>query len=210
MYKVFVNELPLILTDTLPEKFSGKIFSLTPESVKKAIEGLVTNKLTKAIVFDSDSEALLKNFSAIIPKVVAAGGRVRNNEGKYLFIFRNNKWDLPKGKLDKGEAIKKAAVREVEEETGVRGLEIQGFLATTYHIFKRSGQYKLKEVHWFEMKTDYSKKLVPQLNEGITKVKWKGPKKTKKALENSYVTIKSLFDDEKAKANPKSLPIQNL
>lgn len=198
MYKVFVNELPLILTDTLPEKFSGKIFSLTEESIFKAIDGLVTNKLSKAVVYDSDSEALLRNFSAIVPKVVAAGGRVKNIKGKYLFIYRNNKWDLPKGKLDKGEAIKSAAIREVEEETGATGLKIDCFLATTYHIFKRSGKYRLKEVHWFDMTTDYSKKLTPQLDEGITKVSWKGPNKTKKALKNSYVTIKSLFENEKS------------
>lgn len=197
MYKVFVNELPLILTDKLPEKFSGKIFSLTHESVHKAIELLVSNKIQKAMVYDSDGEAMLKNLSNIIPKVIAAGGRVQNDRGKYLFIYRNGKWDLPKGKLDKGEGIKSAAIREVEEETGVTGLKIENFLATTYHIFKRSGQYRLKEVHWFEMRTDYSKNLVPQLDEGITKVKWKGPRKTKKALKNSYVTIKSLFETEK-------------
>ncbi|NKI33377.1 NUDIX hydrolase [Croceivirga thetidis] len=198
MYKVFVNELPLLLTDKLPEKFDGKIYSLNKDSVLKAIDGLITKKISSAIIYDSDGESLLKNFSGIIPKVVAAGGRVKNSKGKYLFIYRNDKWDLPKGKLDKGEGIKKAAIREVEEETGVEGLKIECFLATTYHIFKRSGQYRLKEVHWFDMTSDYSNKLVPQLNEGITKVKWKGPKKTQKALQNSYVTIKSLFEIESA------------
>lgn len=198
MYKVFVNELPLLLTDKLPERSNNEIFSVTQESILKAIKALMTNKISSAIIYDPDGEALLKKFSNIIPKVVAAGGRVKNSRGKYLFIYRNDKWDLPKGKLDKGEGIKTAAIREVEEETGVNRLKIEGFLATTYHIFKRSGEYRLKEVHWFDMSTDYDHKLVPQLNEGITKVKWKGPKKTNKALKNSYVTIKSLFEIESA------------
>ena len=127
--------------------------------------------------------------------IVAAGGLVKNKKGKVLFIFREGKWDLPKGKLDKGESMEDAAIREVEEETGVKGLKIVRYLQTTYHIFKRSGRYKLKKVIWFEMVTDFDGDLIPQHNEGITKVKWKGPKKTKKALENSYRNIRILFEE---------------
>ena len=99
----------------------------------------------------------------------------------------------PKGKLDKGETIEACALREVAEETGVKGLKIENFLQTTYHIFKRNGEYKLKEVHWYAMKTSYKGELKGQKNEGIEKVKWKGPKKIKKALDNSYANIKILF-----------------
>ena len=127
--------------------------------------------------------------------MVAAGGVVTNKEGKVLFIYRNDKWDLPKGKLDKGESIPEAAVREVEEETGVKGLKIENFLKTTYHIFKRNGVYKLKEVHWFAMKTSFKGELVGQKEEGIEKVKWKGPEKIREALQNSYINIKILFEE---------------
>ena len=126
--------------------------------------------------------------------VVAAGGKVVNHKGKVLFIYRNDKWDLPKGKLDKGETIEAAAIREIEEETGVGELTITSFLAKTYHVFKRGGVYKLKETHWYNMTSNHSGKLSGQLEEGITKVKWKGPKKTKKALKNSYSNIKLLFE----------------
>ena len=74
-------------------------------------------------------------------------------------------------------------------------MRIQNFLRTTYHIFKRSDTYKLKEVHWYAMKTNYEGPLTGQEDEGIMKVKWKGPKKIKKALETSYTNIKILFED---------------
>ena len=82
----------------------------------------------------------------------------------------------------------------MEEETGVKGLEIENFLRTTYHVFKRNGKFKLKEVHWYAMKTGYAGKLVGESSEGIEKVKWKGPEKIKIALQNSYVNIRSLFE----------------
>jgi len=193
MYKVFVNELPLILTDVMSEKGSDNVYPLSEKSIFQAIKALERHEIDQATIYHDNAEFLFKTFCAIVPKVVAAGGRVKNAKGKWLFIYRNGKWDLPKGKLDSGESIENAAVREVEEETGVGGLTITNFLAITYHIFQRSGHYKLKEVHWFDMKTDHSKKLVPQLEEGITKVKWKGPRKTRKALTNSYQTIIGLF-----------------
>jgi ADP-ribose pyrophosphatase YjhB (NUDIX family) len=195
MYKVFVKELPLILTNKLSETSNGKYFLLNGDAVQDAIENLFKKKLREAYIYHPNHEEILKKFCKTIPKEVAAGGVVTNKEGKVLFIYRNDKWDLPKGKLDKGESIEECALREVEEETGVKKLKIENFLKTTYHIFKRNGKYKLKEVHWFAMKTSYDGKLSGQLSEGIEKVKWKGPKKIKKALENSYINIKSLFGE---------------
>lgn len=84
-------------------------------------------------------------------------------------------------------------MREVEEETGVRGLEIIKPLNTTYHIFKRHGKYKIKITYWFAMKTKFDGILQPQQNEGITKVEWLSPLETKKALQNSYANIKLLI-----------------
>ncbi len=195
MYKVFVNESPLILTNKLSETANGKYFLLNEEAIGEAITALSKKKLSEAFIYHPNHEEILRKFTKKIPLVVAAGGVVTNKKGKVLFIYRNDKWDLPKGKVDKGETIKQAAIREVEEETGVKGLKIENFLKTTYHIFKRNGVYKLKEVHWFAMKTSYTGELVGQKSEGIEKVKWKGPKKIQKALENSYTNIKILFGD---------------
>ncbi|MDX1364373.1 NUDIX hydrolase [Arenibacter latericius] len=195
MYKVFVNESPLILTNKLSDATNNKYFLLNTSSINEAISALASKKLDEAFIYHPNKEEILKKFSKKIPLVVAAGGVVTNKEGKVLFIYREGKWDLPKGKLDKGETIEECALREVEEETGVKGLKIENFLKTTYHIFKRNGGYKLKQVHWYAMRTNYKGDLKGQASEGIKKVKWKGPEKIKKALENSYANIRILFEE---------------
>lgn len=194
MYKVFVKDAPLVLTSKLSETVNGQYFLLNGTAIQDAIESLDKKKLPEAFIYHPNGEEILRKFTKKIPMEIAAGGVVTNKEGKVLFIYRNNKWDLPKGKLEKNESIKECALREVEEETGVKGLKIENFLATTYHIFKQGGQYRLKEVHWYAMKTSYKGPLIGQKSEGIMKVKWKGPRKIKKALENSYTNIRTLFE----------------
>lgn len=195
MYKVFVNDSPLILTNRLSETVNGNYFLLNGTAINDAIKALMKNKMEQAFIYHPNTEEILKKFTKKIPLVVAAGGVVTNPEGRVLFIYRNDKWDLPKGKIDKGESIEECAIREVMEETGVKDLVIENFLTTTYHIFKSNGKYKLKEVHWYAMKTTYDGKLKGEKKEGIVKVKWKGPRKIRKALENSYTNIRILFED---------------
>ncbi|CAM4342714.1 NUDIX hydrolase [Zobellia nedashkovskayae] len=193
MYKVFVNELPLILTNKLSETGGGEYFLLNEASIQEAIKALRKKKLTEAYIYHPNHEDILKKFTHKIPLVVAAGGVVTNDLGEVLFIYRNDKWDLPKGKLDKGESIEACAIREVMEETGVKDLRIENFLRITYHIFSNNGVYTLKEVHWYAMRTSFMGKLKPEKKEGIIKAKWKGPKKIQEALLNSYNNIKILF-----------------
>ena len=119
------------------------------------------------------------------------------NFGCLNFIFRNWKWDLPKGGIEREEEIADTAIREVEEETGVNKLEITRKLQKTYHIFKRNGKYKLKITHWFEMQTNFEGTPFPQANEGIEKAVWLNPEQIKEALKNSYENIKLLFEEEK-------------
>ena len=145
----------------------------------------------------NDPTMLLESFKSKLPVVQAGGGLVRNQSGKMLFIFRKGKWDLPKGKINKGETFGEGAKREVKEETGVKKLQLNDLAGITYHIFKRNNKYQLKETHWFYMDTTYTGKLKPQIEEDITIVKWKGPDKTAEALENSYGNIKYLLKDLK-------------
>ena len=194
MYKIFVGNKPIILTTKVETETNFKNFLIDSVDINKVLSKLKKDKYDSVHLIGSDKEMLLKIFLSLLPNVIAGGGKVYNNKNEILFIFRNGKWDLPKGKIEPKETINQTALREVEEETGVKGLEIENFLRTTYHIFKRNGHYKLKEVHWFAMKTSYKGPLLGQLEEGIVKVKWKGPDKIKKALQNSYTNIKVLFE----------------
>ena len=111
-------------------------------------------------------------------------------------IFRNGKWDLPKGKLEVGENIKECAIREVQEECGVSGLSIINALQDTYHTYEINGKKILKRTYWFKMKTNFTADLIPQLEEGITKVEWVSKEGISTRLENSYENINELFADE--------------
>ncbi len=194
MYKVFVNDKPIILTTKNVEKSGFTNFPLKGVDIGEIIS-LLDKKNTEGVkLIHKKKKKLLKKFLKLLPIVIAGGGKVYNDDGKILFIYRNKKWDLPKGKIEGNESIEQTAIREVEEETKVEGLKIIKPLPITYHIFKRNGKHKIKVTHWYEMKTSFKGALEPQEDEGITKVKWLGKKKTKKALKNSYANIKQLFN----------------
>ncbi len=193
MYKIFVGDKPIILSTTTVNKPGVKSYKLKKVFLRNIVRKLNNSSLEKVYLVHKNEEKLLKKFLKKAPNVIAGGGKVYNTKGKVLFIFRNGKWDLPKGKIEKGESIEETAVREVEEETGVKRLKIVKPLETTYHIFKRRGRYRIKITYWFEMQTKFEGKLYPQEKEGITKVKWLGKKKTQKALQNSYSNIKILM-----------------
>ena len=194
MYKVFVNDKPLFLTNEIQKETDFQLFLLESVDIKQLIVNIFKNKVDKAFLYHPDEKEMMKKLKTKIPVEKAGGGLVYNENNEVLFIFRNKKWDLPKGGTEKGEDIEQTAIREVEEETGVSGLKITKKLDKTYHIFKRNGQYKLKITHWFEMQTTCKDKLVAQANEGIEKAEWKSPKEIKSCLLNSYENIKLLFE----------------
>jgi 8-oxo-dGTP pyrophosphatase MutT (NUDIX family) len=132
-------------------------------------------------------------FCADYSLIEAAGGLVYNNENQLLMIFRNNKWDLPKGKLEQNENIKECAIREVQEECGVSGLSIVNSLNNTYHTYEIKGEKILKCTYWFEMKTNFKGNLIPQTEEGITNVVWVDKQDIAEKLENSFGNINELF-----------------
>lgn len=192
MYRVFVNDKPILLTTEISEETNFKNYLLDTVNIEKVIKELNTTDLEAVRLIHKNPDKLLKKFLKKLPNVIAGGGKVYNEQGDILFIFRNNKWDLPKGKAESKESIEETSIREVEEETGVKDLEIVKPLDITYHIFKRHGKYKIKVTHWFEMKTTYSGVLEPQENEGITKVEWLNAAESANALNNSYANIKLL------------------
>ena len=192
MYYIFVNDKPIILTTAVEKEDGFKNFLLAEVNIGKVIKKLNSSALKEVRLIGKNEDKLIKKFLKLLPNVEAGGGKVYNAQGKVLFIFRNDKWDLPKGKAEKNESIEETSMREVEEETGVKGLEVVRPLETTYHIFKRNGKHKIKVTYWFEMKTLFKGPLLPQEEEGITKVEWLSIEESQKALGNSYANIRRL------------------
>ena len=193
MYRIFVNDKPIILTTEVSPEHKFKNYLLSSVNIGKVIKELNSTSLEEVRIIGKKQERLIKKFLKKLPNVIAGGGKVLNDDGDVLFIYRNDKWDLPKGKTEGNETIEETALREVEEETGVSGLSIVKPIETTYHIFKRNGKHKIKITYWFEMKTSFTGPLFPQENEGITKVVWLNQEEQIKALDNSYANIRSLI-----------------
>jgi 8-oxo-dGTP pyrophosphatase MutT (NUDIX family) len=164
--------------------------------IEQIIIKMFNNKIKKCYLYYPDEKVLFKKLTEKIPVQRAGGGLVYNNKGEVLFIFRNGKWDLPKGGKEKGEKMPTTAMREVEEETGVNRLTVTKKLQKTYHVFKRNGRFKLKITHWFEMTSDFDGIPLAQADEGIEKVAWFNPEQIQEALKNSYENIKLLFEEE--------------
>ena len=185
MYKVFFNQKPIVLTTSLILPSKDSPFFYVKFTHKKFIVRVLKSKKIKMLyLYHSKEEKLWYYFLGMFKLIEASGGLVKNiKTNHFLFIFRNKKWDLPKGRINKNEEVKNAAIREVEEETGVQNLSIIKPLNTTYHIFKKNRKYRLKKTFWYLMHTDYSNKLTPEIKEGIDKAVW--------IEKNAIVTLKS-------------------
>tara|TARA_B100000683_G_scaffold2328_1_gene2510 strand:+ start:60 stop:644 length:585 start_codon:yes stop_codon:yes gene_type:complete len=145
-------------------------------------------------VFSMDPYEELIKYYADHKLIRAAGGLVQN-DGYFLWIYRNNIWDLPKGKIEDNESISDAALREVKEECGLKGMiEISHKIIVTYHTYQLRDVKVLKETHWFFMHFDGAKNTIPQIEEGITKVCWKSKDESTSLALKSYPSILSVFD----------------
>ena len=174
MYKVFFNQKPILLTtDIISPKEDSPFFYVKFTNKKFVVQILKSKKVKMLYLYHSKEDKLWYYFLSMFKLIEAAGGLVRNlKTNHFLFIFRNKKWDLPKGRINKNEEVQIAAIREVEEETGVENLTITKPLNTTYHIFKRNRKYRLKKTFWYLMETDYDGELTPEIKEGIEKAIW--------------------------------------
>lgn len=193
MYKVFVNDCPIILTDNKINAIKFMLVHFESIQVDEIVAQIFQNKLPGITLFCENLEESWIKFQSCFKSQKAAGGKVLNANNEVLFIFRFNKWDLPKGKLDKGESISECAIREVEEECGITNLQIIKPLETTYHMYQEKGNTILKTTYWFLMHTDFVGELTPQSEEGIEQVVFKNVAEVKTALENTYENIKLLF-----------------
>jgi len=196
IYKIYMNQSALVLADFIPKNLTN-IQSIDHQDFD--FEKLF--KQAKQNTYPTTYFILIKKpkeiFSIIkkrIKVIKAAGGLVKNGNGDYLFIHRLDKWDLPKGKVDDGESMKRAAVREVEEECGIKVDYLGQKIMTTYHAYQLKGELVLKKTNWYEMGVNKVPRLKPQLEEDITAAIWLGKGKFGRIRENTYPLIEDLLD----------------
>lgn len=194
MYAIFINDSVIYLAEK-PQK-STEIVTKKYESdnflavVKKILDG---DKATKLCFFHHDIDELIEKFKNSFKVIEAGGGVVFNEKDEMLWIYRNNIWDLPKGKIDEGETKEVAAIREVKEECGIKNVILNEYIKTTYHIYQHKESVILKVTYWYEMVSNSKEELIPQLEEGITKIEWKSMKESDLVVRNSFDNIKSLI-----------------
>ncbi len=196
--KIFIKEKTWFIDDTyanqLPRAYDLIIQHKNKELLQRTYSFFLQTKgLKKALLMAKNETDAWKDFCGLHEVINAAGGLVQNKHGLYLFIFRKGKWDLPKGKMEKGESPEKAGIREVEEECGINKLSIVKSLGITSHTYELNGVQVLKNTYWFLMKTNSENPLVPQLEEDITEAKWMDKDQVKEAMKNTYPLIKELL-----------------
>jgi len=200
MYKVFVNNQSIHFVKNinvqLLDNEDVEFYQFqSKQALLAVIADFVDKKLTQQLYIycPGNLTEVFSFYKSQYIEIKAGGGLVFNNNDEYLFIYRQNKWDLPKGKLDKGETIKACAKREIEEETGVDNLEIIKKLQDTYHIYTEKNKKIIKHCYWFLMKTDSKNKLQPQIKENITKAVWLKEDGIIEAMSNTYPSIDGLI-----------------
>lgn len=181
----------------LPNIFSGKITFHSPslDFIKQFIQAIVDQKypnLEHCIMITDNKKACKKAIKSLFYTLKAGGGLVTKDD-QYLLIYRLGKWDLPKGKAEKGEDDETTAIREVEEECSV-SVKIQHLIATTWHYYPQKGKQMLKKTYWYAMECIDDSKLQPQTIEDIEKVEWLSQSQLKPALDNSYNSILFVFE----------------
>jgi 8-oxo-dGTP pyrophosphatase MutT (NUDIX family) len=194
-YKIFYNDRVVILTSKITktfEKNEGLFYKY--QKKEELVEilnafGTFTHHQTLYVLHDNTDE-LLRMVKSGFTIVEAAGGIIRRNDGKLLAIFRRGKWDLPKGKVEKGEFYKQTAIREVQEECGLTNIEIGNRLADTYHTYTDKGQNILKRTIWYEMQLNSNEEPVPQTEEDITEIKWFDYQTVSEIMKNTFESLK--------------------
>lgn len=193
MYKVFTNDSSFTLRSDATE---GALSVNSGQELFQVFLQLEKERVPKHVVVQHlQPEELWQSFTTCFDVKEAAGGVVKSGKDNILMIYRWEKWDLPKGKLEKGESVREGALREVEEECGISKMRITSELPVTYHTYRIGDTPVLKRTYWFEMQVEGEPELSPQLEEDITEACWCSRKQVKEKLKNTYGNIVLLLED---------------
>jgi len=161
----------------------------------KIITDFQSDKSISAInVYGPDIRHIWKIFRIYFTEVGAAGGLVKHTSGRYLFIEKKSKLDLPKGHIEQGEEQEACALREVSEECGITGHSIVKPICPSYHTYSWEGISYLKKTSWFLMKYDGEMIIEPQTSEGITKVEWLFPDELNSIKSSAWLSLMDLIN----------------
>ncbi len=171
------------------------ILNAIPATAERLIDLIYTANTASllSVTLLADDHQLVEERIKNLFKLVKAAGGVVIKQDRMLLMFRRGVWDLPKGKLDPGERSREAAVREVEEETGVRAA-LGEKLCTTWHTYNHNGNRVLKRTKWYRMTCLDDSRMAPQAEEGITQLQWMTPAEARTALTKSFSSIRYVFD----------------
>lgn len=189
-YNIYYHDASIIINDDKPgDNVSFYIRSHT--DMKRFIDKFIHSNTSGDVhLYGKTSKQLFDDFKNCFKYIKAAGGLVKNHKDQFLLIKRFGRWDIPKGKLKKKELHDEGAIRELQEETNVKGLVISSELPATFHIYLLDDQPILKKTYWYLMKTHDEGELKPQINEDITEACWKNREESIKLLNTSYRAIR--------------------
>lgn len=200
--KIYFGDKPVFLCDEIdtslhelmhhPETIF--IDELSTPAIHSLLHEISKDEFLRGILWNADFQKLKKEFFRHFTLVQTGGGLITNEKNEVLMIFRRGKWDLPKGKIEKGETLEECAIREVQEETGLQNIVAGKKITITYHTYHEFGKYILKESHWFEMSCRGDQDLKAQTEEDITDIKWIQQGALKKYKENTFATILEVLD----------------
>lgn len=198
MYKVFIDNTPIFFqkaTDyqsNLPQKY---IPTIAPNDFDSLRTFFLQHSSSFFYVKTPQPLQGIKTLFKQFRNITAAGGIVLHpRESKILMIKRNGFWDLPKGKIEKGETNREAAIREIQEECGLGGLTITKTLSPTLHVYHAYNDFWIKCTHWYVLETN-STDTTPQTEEGITEIQWLDPEVLHHYTSNIYGSIQDVLEE---------------